>query len=125
MSAIDKYAKTAKSGVHAVRRALSQGLQGGQARVRDAVDITGRRADGSLDAIERAAIRALDRIAQTGAGYACGAKGRLYKAEGRLFPRRRRTAPIGTALAGIGVGLLLTLLFTTNPPHKAARRRTA
>jgi hypothetical protein len=125
MSAIHRYARTAKSSVHAVRRALSQRLQSGQSRVKGAVDTTGRRADDSLDAIERAAIRALDRIAQTGVGYARGAKGRLYRAEGRLFPRRRRMAPVGTALAGVGVGLLLTLLFTTNPPHKAGRRRAA
>jgi len=123
MSAIEQSAKTAKSGIRALRRALSRGLQGGQARVKDAVDSTGRRADDSLDAVERAAIRALDRIARSGAGYARNAKGRLYEVEGRLFPRRR-TPPVGTALVGVGVGLLLTLLFTAQSP-KHSRRRPA
>jgi hypothetical protein len=111
MSAIENSARTAKSGVRALRGAISRGLQGGQARVKDAVDSTGRRADDSLDVVERAAIRALDRIARSGAGYARNAKGRLYGVEGRLLPRRR-VPPVGTALVGVGVGLLLTRLFT-------------
>jgi len=121
MSAIQKSARTAKSGIRALRGALSRGLQGGQARVKDAVDSTGRRADGSLDVVERAAIRALDRIARSGAGYARTAKGRLYEVEGRLFPRRP-TPPVGTALVGVGVGLLLTMLFTSQESKRAPRR---
>jgi hypothetical protein len=124
MSAIENSARTAKSGIRAFRGALSRGLQGGQARVKDAVDSTGRRADDSLDVIERAAITALDRIARSGAGYARNAKGRLYEVEGRLFPRRR-TPPVGTALVGLGVGLLLTRLFTTEAPKDPPRRRAA
>ena len=123
MFAIDKTARTAKSKVRAIRRALSQGLQGGQARVRDAVDMTGRRADDSLDTIEKAAIRALDMIAQRSSGYARGARGRLYEVEGRLFPRRR-SPPIGTAIVGLGVGLLLTQLLTERP-SKTPRRKAA
>jgi hypothetical protein len=124
MFAIEKSARTAKSGIRAFRGALSRGLQGGQARVKDAVDSTGRRADDSLDVIERAAITALDRIARNGAGYARNAKGRLYEVEGRLFPRRR-TPPVGTALVGLGVGLLLTRLFTNEAPKHAPGRRAA
>ena len=124
MFAIDKTARTAKSKVRAIRRALSQVLQGGQARARDAVDFTGRRADDSLDTIEKAAIRALDMIAQRSSGYARGARGRLYEVEGRLFPRRR-SPPIGTAIVGLGVGLLLTQLFTANQPSKTPRRKAA
>lgn len=123
MSAIEKSARTAKSKVRALRGALSRGLQGGQARVKDAVDSTGRRADDSLDLIERAAISALDRIARGGVGYARTARGRLYEVEGRLFPRRR-TPPVGTALVGVGVGLLLTMLFT-QAPKPSPRRRAA
>jgi hypothetical protein len=124
MSSIENSARNAKSGIRALRGALSRGLQGGQARVKDAVDSTGRRADDSLDVVERAAIKALDRIARSGAGYARNAKGRLYEVEGRLFPRRR-TPPVGTALVGVGVGLLLTLLFTAQSPKSSPRRRTA
>jgi len=124
MSAIQNSARTAKSGIRAFRGALSRGLQGGQSRVKDAVDSTGRRADDSLDMIERAAITALDRIARSGAGYARNAKGRLYEVEGRLFPRRR-TPPVGAALVGVGVGLLLTRLFTAEAPKPAPRRKAA
>lgn len=124
MSAIEKSARTAKSRVRAFRGALSRRLQGGQARVKDAVDSTGRRADDSLDLIERAAIRALDRIARGGAGYARNARGRLYQVEGRLFPRRR-TPPVGAALVGVGVGLLLTMLFTGQPTKPSSSRRAA
>ena len=124
MFAIEKRARAAKSGVRALRGALSRGLQGGQARVKDAVDSTGRRADDSLNVVERAAIRALDRIARSGAGYVRNAKGRLYEVEGRLFPRRR-TPPVGTALVGVGVGLLLTRLLTAEAAKPRARRRAA
>lgn len=124
MSVIQKTAKNAKSGIRAFRGALSRKLQGGQARVKDAVDSTGRRADDSLLVIERAAIKALDSIARGGAGYARDAKGRLYAVEGRLF-RRRRAPPVGTALVGVGVGLLLTRLFTAPSPKSSPRRRAA
>ncbi|HEY5289456.1 MAG TPA: hypothetical protein VIJ59_05440 [Caulobacteraceae bacterium] len=123
MSGFETTAKTAKSGVRAARKALSRVLQGGQARARDVVDSSGRKANDSLDAVEQAVLRALDNITQRGERYTNRAKGRLYAAEGRLFPRRQ-PPPIGTALVGVGVGLLLTLLFAESPPAKAAHRRT-
>ena len=122
MSGLENAAKTVKSGVQIARKALSRVLRGGQDRARNLVDSSGRRANGSLDAVEQAVIRALDNLTQGGARYTRQAKRRLYATEGRLFPRRR-PPPIGTALVGVGVGLLLTLLFTDSSPAKPARRR--
>jgi hypothetical protein len=112
MSRIEKTARTAKAGAHALRKALSTALHGGQARVKDMVDSSGRRADDSLEGVEQAIVRFLDAIAQRGSGYARDAGGRLSAAEARLFPRRRRP-PVATALVGVGLGVLLSLLFMT------------
>jgi hypothetical protein len=117
---IETGAKMAKSGVRAARKSVSHALEHGHARVRDVVNASGRRADDSLDVVEKAAIALVDALAQRGRDHAVGAKDRLYKAEGRLFPRRR-TAPIGTALVAVGAGVLLSMLFS---PKKVAKTRS-
>ena len=103
-------AKAAKAGVRAARKSVSAALDHGQARARDVVDASGRRADDSLDLLERALIGVLDSIAQRSRGYAKTARNRLYTAEARLFPRPR-TPPVGTALVGLGAGVLISLLL--------------
>ena len=113
-------AKAAKSGVRAARKSAARVVAQGRARASHAVDVTGRRAEDSLDMVETAVLGLLDAIAQRGRGYAKDAKDRLYTAEARLFPRPRRP-PIATALAGVGAGVLLSLLLTPKAPAKRAR----
>lgn len=117
---MDLGAKTAKRGVHAARKSLSRVLGDGHARARDMVDASGRRADESLDVVERAVIGVLDALARRGRGYVKDARGRLHSVEARLLPRRR-SSPLGTMIAGLGAGVLLSLLLTPKPAAKPAR----
>jgi hypothetical protein len=105
-----------------LRKALSAALHGGQARVKDMVDSSGRRADDSLEGVEYAIVRFLDAIAQRGTGYARDARDRVSAAEARLFPRRRRP-PVATALVGVGLGVLLSLLFMASAATRKAAPR--
>jgi hypothetical protein len=113
-------ARVAKSGVRAARTSLSQAVEHGHARVRDVVDASERRADDSLDVVEKAAIGVVDAIAQRGRRYAKTGKNRLYAAESRLLPRHSRS-PIGTAVVAVGAGVLLSLLLRTNRVAKPGR----
>lgn len=119
---LEKGAQAAKAGVHAARKSVSEALDHGQARARQVVDASGRRADESLDLVEKALVGVLDTIAHRGQRYAKRAKNRLYTAEARLFPRRR-TPPVGTALVGVGAGVLLSLLL--RPRDGSATRPSA
>jgi hypothetical protein len=105
---MDLGAKAAKRGVHAARKSLSRVLGDGHARARDIVDASGRRADDSLDVVERAVIGVLD------------ARGQLHEVQARLLPRRR-ASPLGTVIAGLGAGVLLSLLLMPKPAAKPAR----
>lgn len=109
--------RVAKSGVRAARKSLSQAFEHGHARVRDVVDASGRRADGSLDLVEKTVNSLVDTIAQRGRGYAKAGRNRLSQAQAQLLPRRR-SPPIGTALVAVGAGVLLSLLFRTRTGPK-------
>jgi hypothetical protein len=117
-------AKVAKAGVHAARKSISRAFDGGQSRVRKVVDASGRRADRSLDKIEGIAMDVLDAIAKRGRGYAAKAKDRLYAVEGRILPRRR-SSPIGPILAGVGAGVLVSLLLVPRSSEATGRRVSA
>jgi hypothetical protein len=111
---VDTAAKAARAGVHAVHRSVSGATEQGQARLRDAVDATGRRADDALSAAEKIAIGVVDAIAQRGRTYAAAGKDRLYAVDAKLLPRRSRP-PFATALVAVGAGILLSLLFRARP----------
>lgn len=117
-------AKVAKAGVHAARKTISRAIDDGQSRARKVVDASGRRADRSLDKIEGIAMEVLDAIAKRGRGYAAEAKDRLYAVEGRILPRRR-TSPIGPILAGVGAGVLVSLLLAPRGIEATGRRLSA
>ncbi len=112
-------AKAAKAGVRAARKSMSRVLDHGQVRAKEVVDASGRRADDSLDLVERAVIGVLDAMAQRGQGYAKTAREKIYAAEARIFPRPRRAA-IGTALVGVGAGVLVSLLLRPSAAAKPA-----
>jgi len=111
---IDASAKAAKSGVRAARKSAAEALRGGHARVRHAVDASERRVSGSLGAAENILIGVVDAIAQRGRAYARDGKDRVYEAEARVFPRRRRSQ-IGPALLALGAGVLVSQLFLSGP----------
>jgi hypothetical protein len=115
-------ANAAKSGVHAARKSVSRALGGGQARVKEMVDASGRRADDSLDMVERAVIGVLDTLAARGRKYA--KDGRRYAAQAGLLPRRR-TSPLGAIIAGVGAGVLLSLLLAPRAGDRTVRQRSA
>jgi hypothetical protein len=117
---LEMSAKAAKSGVRAARKSAAKVVARGRATASHAVDVTGRRAEDSLDMVETAVLGLLNAVAQRGRGYAKDAKDRLYTAEARLFPRPRRPL-IATALAGVGAGVLLSLLLAPKTPAKTAR----
>jgi hypothetical protein len=125
-SRIDAGARAAKSGVRSLREFLSHALHQGQALAKDAVDASGRRADVSLDAVEKAVVGLLGAISRQGQSYADEGKNRVYAAESRLFPRRR-TRPIGTTLLAVGAGIALSLLLspTNRKVGQAPKAKTA
>jgi ElaB/YqjD/DUF883 family membrane-anchored ribosome-binding protein len=110
-SRIDATASAAKSGVRALRRSVSQALEQGQARVKDATDVSGRRVDEALSAAEKVLYGVVDEIAQRGRVYTKAGKDRLYEAEAQVFPRPHKP-PIAMIMAAVGAGVLLSLLFT-------------
>lgn len=116
----DISAKAAKRGVHAARKSLSRVLGDGHARARDIVDASGRRADDSLDVVERAVIGVLDALARRGRGYVKDARGRFHEVQARLLPRRR-SSPLGSVAVALGAGVLLSLLLMPKPAAKPAR----
>jgi len=119
----DMSARAAKSGVRAARKAASRLLGVGGDRVKNMVDASGRGADHSLDAIEAAVIRALSAIAQRGHAYERNARDGVYAAGSRVFPVRR-SPRIGITLLGVGVGVMLSLLFMPPATKGPTRRRS-
>jgi hypothetical protein len=101
--------KSAKAGVTAARKSASRVVHRGQSQADRAVKASGRGLDAKLEAMERALNDSLDMIA---------AKGRQASAlpvrylPDRFQPRRRRGAPMATALTGVSAGVLLALLFS-------------
>ncbi len=115
-------AKAARSGIRAARKTLSRALDQGHARAKDIVDASGRRADESLDVVERAVIAVLDTLARQGRGYIKDARGRLHAVEARLLPHRRNS-PVGTIIAGVAAGVLLSLLLAPRTTEAAVRSK--
>ena len=109
-SRIDTTASAAKSGVRAARSSVSQALEQGQARVKDAADASGRHVDQALNAAEKILVGVVDEIAQRGRVYTKTGRDRLYEAEARVFPRSSKP-PIAMILAAVGAGVVLSLLF--------------
>lgn len=115
---LEMSAKAAKSGVRAVRKSAAKVLAKGRARASQVVDDTGRRAEVSLDGVERAVLGLLDAVSERGRGYAKDTTKRIYAAEAKLFPRPRHPH-IATALVGVGAGVLLSLLLSPSSQAKA------
>ena len=110
-SKIDTGTRAAKSAVRSLRRSASDALDRGEMLAKDAVDASGRRAQVTLQAVEKAIVGLLGAISRQGQSYANEGKSLAYTAESRLFPRRRRP-PIGTALLAVGAGVALSLLLS-------------
>src|SRR6185295_9199772 len=113
-SGIDTSAKAVRKAVQAARRAASSGLNDGHSRAADVLDTVHDRADTMLGVVESAALGAIGAAAGRARDGTRKVHRRASALEASFAPARRSSlasAPITTALVGLGAGILLTTLL--------------
>ncbi len=109
-------AKAAKAGIRAARRSVSKALDQGEHRLGAVVGQSGRTLEDGLDAIEKLLVSLVDQASAKREAYAQAGQAGLRQAQ-RYAVRRiggasgGRSSQLPLAMAGLGAGVLLALLF--------------